>query len=229
MSIDLSTLETLGKVAGVAGIGIGAFLLIARDLIAKNIFPTLTKAHSARIILALAFMAWSVALAGIGAQTYVEVHKNAPEPQLESTTIPGETGWIFAGYFNIKTESFIEGPYVSVYDSNTRGQRRYVEIGDTVQLKAPKKLIIVDFKTTGTSQKLVSPITVEILGEEDETGVVLPKDTKLIVRDISEGRWPDNEIAALWLRVVNVPQFDECKPDQFIQQLGQRIGESGTE
>lgn len=211
MSMDLSTLETLGQVAGVAGIAIGAFLYVARDLIAKNIFPTLTRAHSTKVILALAFMAWSVALAGIGSWTYVEVNQNNNDitkgsSVVTTTTIPGETGWIFAGYFNTETESFIEGPYVSVYDSNVRGHTRYVEIGDTVQLKVSRKIIIVDYKTTGTSQKLVSPINVAMIGEEDETGIALPKDTKLVVRDVSEGRWPDSKNAALWLRVVNVPQ-----------------------
>lgn len=208
--MDLNSLETLGQVAGVAGIAIGAFLFVARDLIAKNIFPTLTKAHSTKVILALAFMAWSVALAGLGAWAYVEVNKNGNEkstaPEIGGTIIPGETGWIFAGYFNVETEAFIEGPYVSVYDSNTRGQRRYVEVGDTVQLKVSRKVITLDYKTTGTSQKLVSPINAGILGEEDETGVIIPKDTRLVVRDVSEGRWPDSKNAALWLRVINVPQ-----------------------
>lgn len=208
--MDLSSLEALGKVAGVAGIAIGAFLYVARDLIAKNIFPTLTKAHSTRVILALAFMAWTVALAGIGSWTYIEVKKNndggSPSTLQEDTILPGETGWIFAGYFNVDTEAFIEGPYVSVYDSKIRGQRRYVEVGDTIQLKVSRKVIIVDYKTTGTSQKLVSPINAGVLGEEDETGIALPKDTRLVVRDVSEGRWPDSKNAALWLRVVNVPQ-----------------------
>jgi hypothetical protein len=208
--MDLSTLETLGQVAGVAGIAIGAFLFVARDLIAKNIFPTLTKAHSTKVILTLAFMAWTVALAGIGSWTYVEINKNgngsSADTEVTSTTLPGETAWIFSGYFNIETEAFIEGPYVSVYDSNTRGQRRYVEIGDTIQLKVSRKAIIVDYKITGTSQKLVSPINAGILGEEDETGITIPKDTQLVVRDVSEGRWPDSKNAALWLRVVNVPQ-----------------------
>ncbi len=209
--MDLSTLETLGKVAGVAGIAIGAFLFVARDLIAKNIFPTLARVQSTRVILSLAFMAWTIALSGIGAWTYVEVNQgnNGDMTKAEEIAIvdlPGETGWLFAGYFNIKTEAFIEGPYVSVFNTNTRGMRKFVEIGDIIQLKVSRKLIIVDYKKTGTSQKLVSPINVGILEEEDETGIALPKDMKLVVRDVSEGRWPESDNAALWLRVVDVPK-----------------------
>jgi hypothetical protein len=198
MSMDLSTLGILGQVTGVAGVAIGAFVYIARDLIAKNIFPKLTRAQSYPIILVFAFMAWTVALAGIGAWAYIEVNKNKngviPEQSTSTNlAIPGETGWIFGGYFNTETKAFIEGPYVSIYDSKTRGLRKYVEVGDTIQLKVSRKIIIVDFKTTGTSQKLVSPINVGIIGEEDETGIILPKDTRLVVREVSEGKWPDSK------------------------------------
>ncbi len=97
MSMDLSTLETLGQIAGVAGVAIGVFLFITRDLIAKNIFPKLTKAHSTKIIVMFAFMAWSVALAGIGAWSYTEVNRNgtasdAALPDQKTVSIPGETG-----------------------------------------------------------------------------------------------------------------------------------------
>jgi len=79
MSIDLSSLETLGKVAGVAGVGIGAFLWIARDLIAKNIFPTLGKTHAYRIIRLIILLAFFIALAGIGAWVYVKQFPDEPD------------------------------------------------------------------------------------------------------------------------------------------------------
>jgi hypothetical protein len=60
----------------------------------------------------------------------------------------------------------------------------------------------VDYKNTGAFQKLVAPITKEIIGEYDKTGITLPAGTELVVRDLSERRWPDNPNAAVWLRVV---------------------------
>lgn len=73
---DLDLLKTVGQVAAPAGIAIGAFLFFARDVIAKNIFPVLTKERAYHVIVVLAVMAWSIALAGIGAWVYVEVNKD---------------------------------------------------------------------------------------------------------------------------------------------------------
>ena len=72
--IDLDILKTFGQIAAPAGLAIGAFLYVARDVIAKNIFPTLAKERAYHVIIILAFMAWSVALAGIASWTYVSTH-----------------------------------------------------------------------------------------------------------------------------------------------------------
>lgn len=120
--------------------------------------------------------------------------------------LPGETGWIFAGYFDIEREAFIEGPHVSIISSNRRGMRKYAEIGDTIALRVDRKVIVVDFRASGGKHRLKSPISKGVIDSNDETGVVLPKSTELLVRDVSEGHWPDNPNAALWLRVVDVPQ-----------------------
>lgn len=84
--------------------------------------------------------------------------------------------------------------------------RRFIEIGDTIALKVARDVHVVDYKKTGTSQKLVAPITKGIIDEYDKTGITLPAGTELVVRDVSEGRWPDNPNAAVWLRVVYVPK-----------------------
>lgn len=210
VALDLDLLKTFGQVAAPAGLAIGSFLYLGRDIVAKNIFPALTKQHSYQIIVALAFMAWTVALAGIGSWTYVSTHTAQKEESLPVTTklppLPGDTGWIFAGYFNTANETFVEGPYVSVQSTTTRGMRRFVEIGDTIALKVSRDVHIVDFRRTRVSQKLVPPISKGIIDEYDKTGITLPPGTELVVRDISEGRWPDNPNAALWLRVVYVPK-----------------------
>lgn len=208
-AVDLHLLKTFGQIAAPAGLAIGAFLYLGRDIVARNIFPALTRQHAYQVVIALAFMAWTVALAGIASWTYVSTH--APTPGLSVSpsklpVLPGDTGWIFAGYFNIAKETFVEGPYVSVQGTTTRGTRRFIEIGDTVGLKVARDVHIVDFKKTGTSQKLVAPITKGIIDEYDKTGVTLLAGTELVVRDISEGRWPDNPNAALWLRIIYAPK-----------------------
>jgi hypothetical protein len=210
VAIDLSLLKTFGQIAAPAGIAIGAFLYVARDVIAKNIFPALTRERAYHVIVVLAFMAWTVALSGIASWTYVATHTplkiDAAPIVAKLPPLPGDTGWIFAGYFNVERESFVEGPYVSLQSTTTRGLRRFIEIGDTVGLKVARDVHIVDFKKTGAAQKLVAPITKGIIDEYDKTGITLPAGTELVVRDVSEGRWPDNPNAALWLRVVYVPK-----------------------
>lgn len=87
---ELDILKIFGQIAAPAGVAIGAFLYIGRDILAKNIFPTVTKDHAYRIIIAIALMAWSIALAGIGSWTYVEAiaKKEKDEKSKQDTEAP---------------------------------------------------------------------------------------------------------------------------------------------
>ncbi|OOG44165.1 hypothetical protein [Polaromonas sp. A23] len=210
LAADFDLLKTFGQIAAPAGLAIVVFLYLGRDIVAKNIFPTLTQQHAYHVVIALAFMAGIVALAGITAWVYVSTHvkaeSNPPTASAKLPLLPGDTGWIFAGYSNIARGTFVEGPYVSVQGTTTRAVRRFVEIGDTIGLKVSRDVHIVDFKKIGVSSKLVSPITKGIIDEYDKTGITLPAGTELVVRDVSEGRWSDSPNAALWLRIVYVPR-----------------------
>ena len=137
----------------------------------------------------------------------LEHKESAPPSALGALpALPGDTGWIFAGYFDIERETFIEGPWVSVVDTSRRGQRRFVEIGDTIKLKVSRPVIMARFQEHGTKYKLISPVNVGVVEDTDKTGIVLPAGTELLVRDVSEGAWPGNPNAALWLRVIYVPR-----------------------
>lgn len=63
-------LEVVGKVAGIAGLGIGAMLLIFREVIRRNIFPKLEKDHAYKIIRLIVILVWSIAVLGIFAWVY---------------------------------------------------------------------------------------------------------------------------------------------------------------
>ena len=129
--IDLDLLKTFGQIAAPAGLAIGAFLYVARDVIAKNIFPTLTRERGYHMVIAIVSMVWTVALAGIASWTYVATYSSAKEKAVATQAsnlpqLPGDTGWIFAGYSNIQHETFIEGPYVSVQGTYRRVKRRFI-------------------------------------------------------------------------------------------------------
>lgn len=68
--MDLSILKVLGQVAGLSGLSIGFVLLIFRDVIRKNVFSTLTKEHSYRILILILVLTWSVGIFGILAWLY---------------------------------------------------------------------------------------------------------------------------------------------------------------
>ena len=85
---DLAALKLFGQVAAPAGLAIGVFLYIARDLIAKNIFPTFTRERAYHVVLVLAFMAWTIALSGIASWTFVTTHvADKPDPTSAQTAI----------------------------------------------------------------------------------------------------------------------------------------------
>jgi hypothetical protein len=114
--------------------------------------------------------------------------------------IPGGTGWVFLGYRNGNT--FSEGPKAEVVTSNRRARNFFFEIGDTIRLRLPSKVYIVDYATTKTDKNLTAPIKKGIISIADETGVVLPGGTELILRDVKYGAWPGNPNEAIWGRVV---------------------------
>ena len=120
--------------------------------------------------------------------------------------IPGGTGWIFAGYYKLESKSFIEGPYVSVVSTTTRGLRKFVTLGDTIRLNVERPVVIVNYATNGTNEWEVSPTSVGKITKPHLTGTVLPAETELVVRDIKEGHWEGNPNVALWLRVVKKPK-----------------------
>jgi hypothetical protein len=79
--MDTELIKTVGQVAGIGGIALGVFLLLFRDLIRKQIFPTLAKREGYRLLRLIAVLIWSVALAGIGAWVWTsqpEAAEQAP-------------------------------------------------------------------------------------------------------------------------------------------------------
>lgn len=114
MNQDL--LKSVAQVAAPAGVAIGAFLFITRDVVAKNIFPNLTKQQAFRVIMFVVFSAWTVALAGTAAWTYVAIPSS-----LNSTVV-------MAAYPSISMETLknltyrIEGDVITLQD----GKREFL-------------------------------------------------------------------------------------------------------
>ncbi len=70
METDL--LHTVGQIAGIGGLALGVLLLVFRQIIARNIFPTLKKDDAYRLLRLISVLVFVVALAGIGAWVWTE-------------------------------------------------------------------------------------------------------------------------------------------------------------
>ena len=93
--MDLDLLKTFGQIAAPAGIAIGIFLYVARDVIAKHILRTVTRGRAYYVVIFLAFVAWTVALAGIASLTYVITHtpprSEVPPVVAKLSPLPGSS------------------------------------------------------------------------------------------------------------------------------------------
>ncbi len=79
--MDLNALAGLGKIAGIAGIAVGALVLIFSGVIRKNIFPGLTKDQGYKVIRMIVMIAGAIAFVGLGAWVYRDVVKNTREKE----------------------------------------------------------------------------------------------------------------------------------------------------
>ena len=64
-------LQAVGKIAGIGGLSLGVFLLLFREVIRKNIFPTLSDDHAYSVIRQFMYLTFAIAVCGIAAWTYV--------------------------------------------------------------------------------------------------------------------------------------------------------------
>lgn len=205
------------KEAATSPLGIFALMIIALAILAFFFFKdsgvTVKVVIFILLFLGVAVFAGKVVYkvnqvaASAGSPTRMPMSDSqSPVAQATPIPLPADTGWVFAGYFDIDKEMFVEGPYVEVVTTPRREKKRYVEIGDVIRLKVSRPIVIVGYKKTYTSRALNSPEEAGVIGVDDQTGVVLPKGTELIVRDVREGHNLNNPIAALWLRIVHIPK-----------------------
>jgi len=91
MSVEL--LKTVGQVAGIGGLAIGALVLIFRDIIRKNIFPKLPAQSAYHLLRLIIIAAWSISAMGIAAYAYVKT-LNGPS----SVTTTGDCSPTIIGF-----------------------------------------------------------------------------------------------------------------------------------
>lgn len=77
--MNIEVLESLGKIAGIAGISIGALVIIFNGILKKQIFPSLTRDQSYSIIRMMIIAAGLLVILGIASWIYVDGKKDQRE------------------------------------------------------------------------------------------------------------------------------------------------------
>lgn len=87
---EYSLLEKIGQIAGIGGLALGIFLLIFREVLRKNIFPSLNRQQAYNIIKLVLILTFLIAIFGITAWLWSETIKNGKDS--ETTTSINEQG-----------------------------------------------------------------------------------------------------------------------------------------
>lgn len=79
-TITLDLIKSVAQIAAPAGLAIGAALCVGRDIIAKVIFPNLTKKQNFWIVMFTAFTFLTLGLSSIAAWVYVSIASFGAQP-----------------------------------------------------------------------------------------------------------------------------------------------------
>lgn len=85
--MESDILKVVGQIAGIGGIALGVLLILFREIIKKNVFPTFTKKQGFTIFTLILLLVWSIAIFGIGAWVYNEKTTTSPNKQTDSLSI----------------------------------------------------------------------------------------------------------------------------------------------
>ena len=78
--MESKIIEVVAGTAGVAGVAIGALILVFRRILAEKFLPQLRKGDAFRLLMTMVLACWTVALAGIAAYAYMAQIDQKPRP-----------------------------------------------------------------------------------------------------------------------------------------------------
>lgn len=206
MSVDLEVLSSLALAAPPAVFCSWCAFKFFELLVERKVIPPPPRKDAVKVILSLAFMAWTIALAGIASYTYT--YASSSERSVATTTasaVPPAAaaaaplsklesgGWVFGGYF---TKAGVASEDVMV---SARGLSE-IQKGRSVVLTADRDVRILDYKTDPHGWKKRPSSRIQGIGSQDHTDVVLKKGQRVMVRQVD--RFEDGDRFGVWLRVV---------------------------
>jgi hypothetical protein len=82
--MESDVFRSIGSSAGLAGLAIGMIVILFKEVIRKRIFPQLPKREAYQLLRTILFLAWSVAIVGIGSWTYLQLNARPIEQPVQS-------------------------------------------------------------------------------------------------------------------------------------------------
>jgi|GEM_PF-2994529 len=133
----------LGKIAGIAGIGLGVFFLLFKNLLKKIQAPGLDKGQWYKVIVIFMILVWTIALIGIGAWVF-----NPNNPKTDNNVKTPATGDKFQILFDQCKNALTWTPDEEASNlssiSNNKDQKARIFAEELVTLK-PNDPTIVEF------------------------------------------------------------------------------------
>ncbi|MCU1281423.1 MAG: hypothetical protein JWM53_4969 [bacterium] len=120
-----------------------------------------------------------------------------------SLNLPGGSGWVLLGEYDDEKKVFARGPLWEVVRTNYPDKSMFPRKGEQIQLKATRNVVVPHFRSQGLKDSLTPPWQLNTLVADDYTGISLPKDTVVEVRDVSLGHFEGMPFV-VWVRVAEV-------------------------
>lgn len=200
--MNLEALSQLGKIAGIAGICVGAMVIIFSGLLKNTVFKGMSQQHSYRIVRLIVMFAGIMAIAGLGSWVYLDILKNQTQ-QTASLNTRYITGKVISdqqqpvSLANVKVEQdpsfFDKSDQGGQFALELRGKgKRYFDLILTHgNYSSARQKVWVDFEEGEEKVKLSEPLlmktkTVEIIestsndGEEVAVGTSAGQESKRV-------------------------------------------------
>ena len=82
--MDIDILKVVGQVSGIGGLSLAILLILFKEIIRKNIFPSLKKEHAYSLLKLITILIWSITFVAIVGWMFLEYIKNERKENLKS-------------------------------------------------------------------------------------------------------------------------------------------------
>lgn len=153
----MQLLQSLGQIAGIAGIGLGVIFLIFRDAIGGPLAKNLGEQNAYGLLRLVTILSFAAGMAGVAG--YVAINllgDKKPTEKQQTVPLPSGTGWIFAGYFDPQKSQWADEHYVD----HAGAPCDPGWIGGKVRIVDKERhIVIVGYKETGWKSYETSPVS----------------------------------------------------------------------